>query len=102
MRVTRFVALFTIALCPAVAAPWPARGGCGARRDDRLSSLAPRGWDLYLLDVESHRSRRLTDHPALDFNAAFAPEATGSPSSRSATATPSCTRSAPTAQTCGG
>lgn len=38
-----------------------------------FSSLAPRGWDLYLLEIESRETRRLTDHPALDFNAAFAP-----------------------------
>src|SRR5262249_53861833 len=37
-----------------------------------VSSLAPRGWDLYLFEVASRRTRRLTDHPALDFNAAFA------------------------------
>ena len=39
-----------------------------------FSSLAPRGWDLYLLEIESRETRRLTDHPALDFNAAFAPD----------------------------
>lgn len=39
-----------------------------------FSSLAPRGWDLYLLEIASRRTCRLTDHPALDFNAAFAPE----------------------------
>lgn len=38
-----------------------------------FSSLAPRGWDLYLLEIDSGRTRRLTDHPSLDFNAAFAP-----------------------------
>ena len=37
-----------------------------------FSSLAPRGWDLYLVEVASRRTRRLTDHAALDFNAAFA------------------------------
>jgi Tol biopolymer transport system component len=39
-----------------------------------FSSLAPRHWDIYLLDVKTRRSRRLTDHPALDYNAAFAPD----------------------------
>jgi Tol biopolymer transport system component len=39
-----------------------------------FSSLAPRGWDVYILDVKSRQSRRLTDHPALDYNAAFAPD----------------------------
>jgi Tol biopolymer transport system component len=39
-----------------------------------FSSLAPRGWDLYLTDVQTGQTRRLTDHPALDYNAAFAPD----------------------------
>ncbi len=44
-----------------------------------FSSLAPRGWDMFLIDVESRASRRLTDHPSLDFNAAFDP---GGPEAR--------------------
>ncbi len=36
-----------------------------------FSSLAPRDWDLYLVEVATRKTRRLTDHPALDFNAAF-------------------------------
>jgi Tol biopolymer transport system component len=39
-----------------------------------FSSLAPRGWDLYVSDVQTQESRRLTDHPALDYNAAFSPD----------------------------
>jgi Tol biopolymer transport system component len=39
-----------------------------------FASLAPRGWDLYLVDLDSRRTRRLTDHAALDFNAAFSPD----------------------------
>src|ERR1700722_17445899 len=39
-----------------------------------FASLAPRGWDLHLMAVESRQTRRLTDHAALEFNAAFAPE----------------------------
>lgn len=39
-----------------------------------FASLAPRGWDLVALDVATGRTRRLTDHPALDFNAAFSPD----------------------------
>ena len=56
----------------------PGRGAPGEPAGDRpagtiaFSSLAPRGWDLYLFEVASRRTRRLTDHPALDFNAAFA------------------------------
>ena len=78
----------------------PGRGAPGEPAGDRpagtiaFSSLAPRGWDLYLIEVESRRTRRLTDHPALDFNAASPPRATASPSSRSATATRSSTPSA--------
>jgi Tol biopolymer transport system component len=56
----------------------PGPGVPGGSSGDRpagtiaFSSLAPRGWDLYLVEVASRRTRRLTDHPALDFNAAFA------------------------------
>jgi Tol biopolymer transport system component len=39
-----------------------------------FSSLAPRGWRLYLTDVQAHQSRRLTDHAALDYNAVFSPD----------------------------
>lgn len=34
-------------------------------------SLAPRDWDVYLVEVKTGKTQRLTDHPALDFNAAF-------------------------------
>jgi Tol biopolymer transport system component len=39
-----------------------------------FTSLAPRGWDVYLHDCQTGRTRRLTDHSALDYNAAFAPD----------------------------
>src|SRR5687767_10628505 len=53
----------------------PCRAGEGGPAGTvAFSSLAPRGWDVYVADVESHKARRLTDHAALDFNAAFAPE----------------------------
>jgi Tol biopolymer transport system component len=39
-----------------------------------FSSLAPRGWDVYIADVGAPEARRLTDHPALDYNAAFSPD----------------------------
>ena len=38
-----------------------------------FSSFAPRGWDLYVTNVETHQTHRLTDHPALDYNAEAAP-----------------------------
>lgn len=38
-----------------------------------FSSIGPRGWDLYITDIASRQSRRLTDHPALDYNAVFSP-----------------------------
>lgn len=36
-----------------------------------FSSLAPRGWDLHLTHVQTQKSRQLTKHPALDYNASF-------------------------------
>lgn len=39
-----------------------------------FSSLAPRGWDVYLTDLQTRQSRPLTTHPALDYNAAFSPD----------------------------
>lgn len=38
-----------------------------------FSSLAPRGWDVYLAGVGAE-ARRLTDHQALDYNASFSPD----------------------------
>ncbi len=75
MRTTSILAVLALATAWHAALPPP----CCAE-DERpsgtiaFSSLAPRGWDVYLTDVESRQTRRLTDHAALDFNAAFAPE----------------------------
>ncbi len=38
------------------------------------ASLAPRGWDLYVADVDSLTHKRLTTHPSLDFNASISPD----------------------------
>src|SRR5262245_25565187 len=38
-----------------------------------FSSVGPRGWDVYLSEGTG-ADRRLTDHPALDYNAAFSPD----------------------------
>jgi TolB protein len=62
------------------AAPLPAAepAGLSAPRPPAgtiaFASLAPRGWDLYVTDLVSSQSRRLTEHPALDYNAAFSPD----------------------------
>ena len=37
-------------------------------------SYRPAGWDLYLHEEAGAEPRRLTDHPALDYNAVFAPD----------------------------
>ena len=39
-----------------------------------FASQAPRGWDVYATDLKSGTTTRLTDHPALDFNAAASPD----------------------------
>jgi Tol biopolymer transport system component len=65
------LASVAMAVCP---------GTPGALADDgpagtiAFASLAPRGWDLYALDVETRFERRLTDHTRLDYNAAFSPD----------------------------
>ena len=79
-RAIRVVIVSVLVLAGGRTAPGapPGPGGPGGSSGDRpagtiaFSSLAPRGWDLYLVEVASRRTRRLTDHPALDFNAAFA------------------------------
>ena len=40
-----------------------------------FASQAPRGWDVHVTDVKTGATTRLTDHPALDFNAAVSPDA---------------------------
>jgi Tol biopolymer transport system component len=39
-----------------------------------FSSLAPRGWEVYQAEVGAKEARRVTAHPALDYNAAFSPD----------------------------
>jgi Tol biopolymer transport system component len=39
-----------------------------------FASQAPRGWDVYVTDLKTGTTTRLTDHPALDFNAAASPD----------------------------
>jgi Tol biopolymer transport system component len=39
-----------------------------------FGSQAPRGFDVYVTDVKSGTATRLTDDPALDFNAAVSPD----------------------------
>jgi Tol biopolymer transport system component len=69
------VAVFLLAL-PLLPAAEPARGSAGEAPAGTVafSSLAPRGWDLHVTEVQTRRCRRLTDHPALDYNAAFGPD----------------------------
>src|SRR5262245_41785552 len=39
-----------------------------------FSSIGPRSWDIYLTDLQTLQTRRLTDHAALDYNATFSPD----------------------------
>src|SRR5262249_9082025 len=81
-RAIRVVIVSVLVLAGGRMAPGapPGRGAPGEPAGDRppgtlaVSSLAPRGWGLFLFEVASRRTRRPTDHPALDFNAAFAPD----------------------------
>lgn len=48
-------------------------GDVTARGTIAFSSVAPRGWDLYQFDLTSGNERQITDHQALDYNAAISP-----------------------------
>src|SRR3954447_25965559 len=75
MRTTSVIAALAFAAGLPATEPPTCRAGEGRPTGTiAFASLAPRGWDLYLTDVETRQTRRLTDHPALDFNAAFAPD----------------------------
>jgi Tol biopolymer transport system component len=39
-----------------------------------FASQTPRDWDVYVSDVKSRKTRKLTDQPALDYNAAVSPD----------------------------
>jgi Tol biopolymer transport system component len=39
-----------------------------------FASQAPRGWDVYVTTIKTGATTRLTEHPALDFNAAASPD----------------------------
>src|SRR5262245_56232625 len=74
MKTTSILGLVIAVGLPAARTPTCRAGEDRPTGTIAFSSLAPRAWDLYLIDVESRQTRRLTDHPALDFNAAFAPD----------------------------
>ena len=75
MRRAPVIAILALAISSLAAAP-PGRAAEYDRPAGTIAfaSLAPRGWDLYRLDLATRRAHRLTDHPALDFNAAIAPD----------------------------
>jgi Tol biopolymer transport system component len=72
------VARLTILACGWVAAAGVASAGDAAPARPRgtiaFASQAPRGWEVYVTDLKTRKTTRLTDHPALDFNAAAAPD----------------------------
>src|SRR5580704_13140866 len=39
-----------------------------------FASQAPRGWDIYVSTVKDRKTHKLTNHPALDYNAAISPD----------------------------
>lgn len=72
-----FLAITGLALAAATlytAEPAASAGSPSPAGKIAFASLAPRGWDLFLTDVATGQTRRLTDHPALDYNATFAPD----------------------------
>lgn len=65
MRALFMTAALAMAATPSLAGP----SGTIA-----FPSLAPRGWEIHAVDAQSGQIRRLTGHPALDFNAAISPD----------------------------
>src|SRR5687767_7990672 len=39
-----------------------------------FASQTPRGFDIYVSDVGTRKTKKLTDHPSLDFNASISPD----------------------------
>ena len=66
------VVLISLVALRSAAIPHPAFGG-EIEGTIAFSSLAPRGWDLYQHGASENPSS-LTQHPALDYNAAFSPD----------------------------
>jgi len=50
------------------------RSNSSPRGTIAFASQTPRGWDIYVADVDTRKTLRLTDHPYLDFNAAVSPD----------------------------
>lgn len=57
------------------------------------TTLRPPNWDVYLFEQPGAAPRRLTDHPALEYNAVFSPDGRWVCSPPSGPATPICVRS---------
>ncbi|MCI0460044.1 MAG: DPP IV N-terminal domain-containing protein [Gemmataceae bacterium] len=72
MRHLLALTLVALAAWATARQPEPAKDG-RPRGTIAFSSLAPRGWNLYVADVKTGQARRLTAHPALDYNASFDP-----------------------------
>lgn len=75
MQAMLLVAGLALAVTPLHAADFA--GASGPQRPTgtiAFASLAPRGWDVYITDVGTHQTRRLTDLAALDYNASFSPD----------------------------
>jgi Tol biopolymer transport system component len=68
MHIVASLALLVIAMPSAAPAQDRPRGTIA------FASQAPRGWDIYATEVGTRKTTKLTDHPALDFNAAASPD----------------------------
>lgn len=67
-----------ILVLPYMAATGVSYGGDSAHARPRgtiaFASQTPRGWDVYVTDIKTRKTARLTDHAALDYNAAASPD----------------------------
>jgi Tol biopolymer transport system component len=71
LTVSRLV-LFSVCLLAAGNLLQP--NGAAARETIFYTAIRPTNWDLYLFEKPEQPPRRLTSHPALDYNATFSPD----------------------------
>ena len=77
MRHLTLLQLMIVAICACASACRSAADSNVESRETETivyTTLRPVNWDVFLFDDATNAPRRLTDHPALDYNATFSPD----------------------------